>query len=54
MNFCNTSEEHVLKCFVRLGPQPSEVLRPEAATQNEAERGMAAEDMKNWEGHFDF
>lgn len=54
MNFCNASEEYVFKCCVRLGPQPSGVLRPEEASQNGAEGGMTTADIKNWEGHFDF
>lgn len=34
-------------------PQIFEVVRPEEASQNGAEGGMAAEDIKKWKGHFD-
>jgi len=30
------------------------VLRPEKASHDGGERGMVAEDIKNWEAHFDF
>lgn len=36
----------MLKYFVALGPQPSEMLRPEKTSQNRAGRKMAEENIK--------